>query len=423
VALDTLEKCKKKNPKLVAFLDECMVNPSTKGINLFGFLIKPVQRLCKYPLLLRELLNNTPPTHNDFEYLSKAFEKINEVVEYVNERKRLAENLQRILDIQNTLEQCEMDLVDPARRFINEGTVKILGFNKQTQGKIYLFNDMVLWAKSKTKTGDVLKFAGSISLSNLRMVDIADSIEFNAWELEDKVTGIKVSMSTATPEEKKAWLQDLRAILKEFQKREAQEREKEANKASSPISLRRTRIANGNEDFITRPASPPGFSTQNNSLSYSRGSQSPEYPIEDSPWCDRCRENPASINCIDCDLPFCNTCYGDVHSKGKYRLHNFTALSSNSPNDNNSYSPESSASPPNESQPFSYLPAQPSNNNGRFQPPLKSTNKQVSLPSMKLKEGYRPAPPIQRGIPGNPPPNNMVNRRPPPPSQRGFAYY
>jgi len=59
----------------------------------------------------------------------------------------------------------------------------------------------VLWAKNKRQ--DILKYVGHIHLSNLRMVDIADSIAFNAWELEDKVKNTKVTMSTATHEEKK----------------------------------------------------------------------------------------------------------------------------------------------------------------------------------------------------------------------------
>ena len=47
--LDSLDR----NKKFVAFLDQCMLNPECRGLTLFSFLIKPIQRICKYPLLLK----------------------------------------------------------------------------------------------------------------------------------------------------------------------------------------------------------------------------------------------------------------------------------------------------------------------------------------------------------------------------------
>jgi len=49
------------------------------------------------------LIKNTEEVHPDYQNLINAFDKINTVVDYVNERKRLAENLQRIMDIQTNI--------------------------------------------------------------------------------------------------------------------------------------------------------------------------------------------------------------------------------------------------------------------------------------------------------------------------------
>ncbi len=52
----------------------------------------------------QDLLKHTEKNHPDYANLDNALNKINEVVEYVNERKRLAENLQRILEIQDQID-------------------------------------------------------------------------------------------------------------------------------------------------------------------------------------------------------------------------------------------------------------------------------------------------------------------------------
>jgi hypothetical protein len=46
---------------------------ATKGLSLGDFIIKPVQRLCKYPLLLRELINCTDPHSPDHRNLVVRF--------------------------------------------------------------------------------------------------------------------------------------------------------------------------------------------------------------------------------------------------------------------------------------------------------------------------------------------------------------
>jgi len=65
-----------------------------------SFLIKPVQRICKYPLLIRELLRTTDEKHKDYKNLEAAYEKLEMVVTVVNEATRQAEAVQRMLNIQ-----------------------------------------------------------------------------------------------------------------------------------------------------------------------------------------------------------------------------------------------------------------------------------------------------------------------------------
>ena len=63
---------RKTNKRFVAFLDEAMTTLEAKGQTLAALQTTPVQRICKYPLLLKELIKNTPPEHADYAPLQEA---------------------------------------------------------------------------------------------------------------------------------------------------------------------------------------------------------------------------------------------------------------------------------------------------------------------------------------------------------------
>lgn len=65
-----------------------MFRGKTNYINLGSFLIKPVQRVMRYPLLLMELLGATPESHHDRPQLTQALQAVKEINVNINEYKR-----------------------------------------------------------------------------------------------------------------------------------------------------------------------------------------------------------------------------------------------------------------------------------------------------------------------------------------------
>ncbi|XP_064419002.1 dynamin-binding protein isoform X2 [Latimeria chalumnae] len=88
-AIALLETYEKDEAIQSRFL-ECLetLRGKTNYINLGSFLIKPVQRVMRYPLLLMELLNTTPESHLDKKPLMEAVLAVKDINTNINEFKR-----------------------------------------------------------------------------------------------------------------------------------------------------------------------------------------------------------------------------------------------------------------------------------------------------------------------------------------------
>lgn len=230
-----------RNPQFKAFTDKCMLDPECRGLTLFSFLIKPIQRICKYPLLLRDLLKVTPEDHEDHDNLVAALGKIEEVVTYVNERKRLAENLQKILDVQKQIESTEeLNLVSPSRRFVREGVFKVFEKSKPHERCLYLFNDLIVMTKPRKSTNGKDHFKYQLSLNDAQIIDVADTNEVQfACEIrpkgcEDKKNAYIIVFPNV--KDKYLWVKEIKSLVKEFQKRQYMEKKRLAAEGGIAIS-------------------------------------------------------------------------------------------------------------------------------------------------------------------------------------------
>jgi len=75
---------------------------------LESFLIVPVQRICKYPLFLKELVHYTPTNSPFYKTLTSAKDAISTVVEVINKRKGVMEKIERVREISEALEGSEV---------------------------------------------------------------------------------------------------------------------------------------------------------------------------------------------------------------------------------------------------------------------------------------------------------------------------
>jgi len=125
VAAELALKLEKANStRLRAFF--ARASAQTNRLSLRDYLIKPVQRICKYPLLLRELIKSTDASHPDYVKLTNALSKIQSVVAVVNERKDQEDSVEAMAKVIHKLRNTEkfgVQLMVPGRHYIQEGTL------------------------------------------------------------------------------------------------------------------------------------------------------------------------------------------------------------------------------------------------------------------------------------------------------------
>jgi len=78
------------------------------AIPLDGFLLTPVQKICKYQLQLRELLCCTWRAHPDFTALTTAADAMRDMTALVNERKRKMESVEKLVEWQRSVAQWQV---------------------------------------------------------------------------------------------------------------------------------------------------------------------------------------------------------------------------------------------------------------------------------------------------------------------------
>lgn len=87
------------NPKVAIWLKECRewAVDLTGAWDLDSLLVKPVQRILKYPLLLSGLLDSTPKDHPDYSDIASALQEVTNISVRINEMKKRADLVTQVV--------------------------------------------------------------------------------------------------------------------------------------------------------------------------------------------------------------------------------------------------------------------------------------------------------------------------------------
>ncbi|XP_067389356.1 rho guanine nucleotide exchange factor 17 [Emydura macquarii macquarii] len=183
-AKDAVRVAKEARPAFMKFLEQSMRENKEKQA-LSDLMIKPVQRIPRYELLVKDLLKHTPEDHPDHPFLLDAQRNIKQVAERINKGMKSAEEVERnariVQEIESHIEGME-DLQAPLRRFVRqEMVVEVKAVGGKKDRSLFLFTDLLVCTTLKRKSGSLRRSSMSLYTA-ASVIDIASKYKL-LWKL------------------------------------------------------------------------------------------------------------------------------------------------------------------------------------------------------------------------------------------------
>ncbi|XP_028852286.1 pleckstrin homology domain-containing family G member 3 isoform X5 [Denticeps clupeoides] len=208
-------------PNSVAALTECMRNKTLAkffrdtqaalkcSLPLGAYLLKPVQRILKYHLLLQEIAKHFDPEEEGYEVIEEAIYTMTAVAWYINDMKRKHEHAVRVQEIQSMLISWKGPDLTTYGELVLEGTFHV--HRAKNERTLFLFEKILLITK---KRGEHYVYKFHISCSTLMLIESAkDHLRFSVTHYKHPKQ--PHTMQAKTVEEKKLWAQHIRRLILE----------------------------------------------------------------------------------------------------------------------------------------------------------------------------------------------------------------
>lgn len=131
-------------------------------------LLKPIQRLPQYRLLLQQYLHHLSKDDVDYEDTVKALEVVSQVAEHANQSMNEDAKFAKLLAIQGRIINKRIDIVKPSRVFVKEGEL-LKVCRKHIQPRWFvLLNDAILYL-TQVPSSDIFYFNKELSLDDCQV--------------------------------------------------------------------------------------------------------------------------------------------------------------------------------------------------------------------------------------------------------------
>ncbi|KAG8437317.1 hypothetical protein GDO86_008139 [Hymenochirus boettgeri] len=174
-------------------------------MDLASYLLKPIQRMSKYALLLKDLIKECGEAQEqELAYLRAAEEMVKFQLRHGND-----------LLAMDAIRDCDVNLKEQGQLVRQDEFTVWLG-RKKCQRHVFLFEDLILFSKPKRIVGglDVYIYKRSFKTADIGLTENSgdSGLRFEIWFRRRKSNDTHI-LQASSPETKQAWTNDIAKIL------------------------------------------------------------------------------------------------------------------------------------------------------------------------------------------------------------------
>ncbi|KAJ0056873.1 hypothetical protein NL108_000671, partial [Boleophthalmus pectinirostris] len=207
------EQCR-KNPAFAAVVREFEMSPRCANLALKHYLLKPVQRIPQYQLLLTDYLKNLSADSEDHKDTQAALCIVKEVANHANDIMKQGDNFQKLMQIQYSLNG-QHEIVQPGRVFLKEGTLMKLSRKVMQPRMFFLFNDALMYT-TPVQSGQY-RLNSILSLAGMKVSKPSQEAYQNELNIESVERSFILSANSAS--ERDEWLEAIATAINDYTKK------------------------------------------------------------------------------------------------------------------------------------------------------------------------------------------------------------
>ncbi|XP_062293581.1 pleckstrin homology domain-containing family G member 1 [Scomber scombrus] len=209
-------------PRSVAVLTECMRNKAlakffrerqeslSHSLPLGSYLLKPVQRILKYHLLLHEIANHMEKDTETYEVVQEAIDTMQRVAWHINDMKRKHEHAVRLQEIQSLLTNWKGPDLIGYGELVLEGTFRLQ--RAKNERTLFLFDKLLLITKKREET---YTYKAHILCCNLMLVEIIPKEPLSFSVFHYKNPKLQHTVQAKSQQDKRMWILHLKRLILE----------------------------------------------------------------------------------------------------------------------------------------------------------------------------------------------------------------
>ncbi|XP_073887395.1 rho guanine nucleotide exchange factor 26 isoform X3 [Macaca fascicularis] len=201
----TLQKLLATNPSFKEVLSRIESHEDCRNLPMISFLILPMQRVTRLPLLMDTICQKTPKDSPKYEVCKRALKEVSKLVRLCNEGARKMERTEMMYTINSQLEFKikPFPLVSSSRWLVKRGeltayvedTVLFSRRTSKQQVYFFLFNDVLIITKKKSEESYNVN---DYSLRDQLLVESCDNEELNSSPGKNSSTMLYSRQSSAS---------------------------------------------------------------------------------------------------------------------------------------------------------------------------------------------------------------------------------